>query len=99
MHAQWQHCFQKRQNPSIDKVVPYQLRHSFAQHALMATQPRLTTQQVDVLMGHSELGEHLGSAYAFQAYNQTLIEHLNHWPSLLQLSAITPTPSKKDRAL
>jgi hypothetical protein len=65
----------------------------------MATHPHLTTQQIDVLMGHSELGEHLGSAYAFQACNQTLIEHLNHWPSRLQLSAITPCPSKKERAL
>ncbi|MEZ8859725.1 site-specific integrase [Vibrio sp. 10N.222.52.C3] len=99
MHAQWQHCFQQRLGAPEEKVVPYQLRHSFAQHALMATHPRLTTQQIDVLMGHSELGEHLGSAYAFQACNQTLIAHLNHWPSRLQLSALTPYPSKKDRAL
>mgnify|MGYP000011733210 CR=1 FL=1 len=99
MNAHWQHCFQQRQGTMPDQVEPYQLRHSFAQHALMATRPSLTVQQIDLLMGHSELGEHLGSAYAFKASSQVLLEHLNRWPSLLRLTTITPSARKKDEVL
>ncbi|WP_261835829.1 site-specific integrase [Vibrio ishigakensis] len=68
-------------------VVPYQLRHSFAQMALTANFPALTTQQIDRLMGHSEFGEHLGSEQVFPASKEAVHAHLNQLASLLGLDA------------
>ncbi|MDW2318801.1 site-specific integrase [Vibrio sp. 1159] len=88
MVQHWQACF--AQTPSMTaakSVVPYQLRHSFAQHALLATNPRLTTQQVDSLMGHSNVGEHLGDHYSFSAVHHVLSHHLAQWAQALQLDS------------
>ena len=65
-------------------VVPYQLRHFFAQCALTSLPPHhLAIQQIDRLMGHSNLGEHLGSDDQFpltlvplQNYLERLVERL-----------------------
>ncbi|MGO2509750.1 MAG: site-specific integrase [Vibrio hibernica] len=99
MNTQWQRCFSTESDSSLKNVVPYQLRHSFAQHALMVARPRLTRQQIDLLMGHSELGEHLGSAYSFKACDRILQDHLNHWPTRLHLTPFSHTPPHKESAL
>ncbi|MGB2079523.1 MAG: site-specific integrase [Vibrio sp.] len=88
MSAQWQRCFSSESEPTTETVVPYQLRHNFAQHALMVNSPHLTRQEIDLLMGHSELGEHLGNDYRFKPCRKKLINHLNQWPIRLQLSPI-----------
>ncbi|MEZ9863559.1 tyrosine-type recombinase/integrase [Vibrio breoganii] len=72
---------------SEPNVVPYQLRHSFAQMALTARFPALSTQHIDRLMGHSEFGEQLGREQAFPASHKVLHAHLNQIPSLLGLDA------------
>lgn len=90
MASQWQRCFShSASNSTPKKVVPYQLRHSFAQHALMSIAPKLSTQQVDVLMGHSELGEHLGSAYDFHDSATMRQAVLERWPEQLNLTPIS----------
>ena len=70
-------------------VVPYQLRHFFAQCALTSLPPHhLATQQIDRLMGHSNLGEHLGSDNQFPLTLvplQNYLEHLVARLGLLQL--------------
>lgn len=86
----WQTCFAASSHPDLAKsVVTYQLRHSFAQHALMASHPKLSRQQIDLLMGHSEQGEHLGQAYSFAGCNHMLTQHLNRWPEILKLRPMT----------
>lgn len=96
MHEQWQRCFTTKSGSPVNTVVPYQLRHSFAQHALMVTRPRLARQQIDLLMGHSELGEHLGNDYHFKPCDKKLLDHLNHWPSRLHLSPIEQSIFQKE---
>ncbi|TEW55731.1 hypothetical protein E2R68_04980 [Psychromonas sp. RZ22] len=60
-------------------VVPYQLRHFFAQCALTSLPPNhLATQQIDRLMGHSNLGEHLGSDDQFPLSLMPLHHYLEH---------------------
>ena len=60
-------------------VVPYQLRHFFAQCALTSLPPHLLpTQQIDRLMGHSNLGEHLGSDEQFPLSFVPLQKYLEH---------------------
>lgn len=68
--------------------VPYQLRHLFAQHALDSHEPRLTTQEIDRLMGHAELGEQLGSANHFPLSQRRLKDHLEGMSHFLQLPGI-----------
>ncbi|PML85198.1 site-specific integrase [Vibrio breoganii] len=76
------------QNFSPDHtVVPYQLRHTFAQMALTARFPALSTQQIDRLMGHSEFGEHLGSDQAFPKACEIAKKHLNQLVGHLGLDA------------
>ena len=48
-------------------IVPYVLRHQFAQSAATSIIHKLTTHQIDRLMGHAEYGEHLGSDHVFPA--------------------------------
>lgn len=69
-------------------TVPYHLRHTFAQHALMS-KSRLSTHEVDTLMGHSEFGEHLGSEHRFPIMQERLKHHLNRIPTFLQLPPFT----------
>lgn len=68
--------------------VPYQLRHLFAQHALDSTDPQLTTQEIDRLMGHADLGEELGSANHFPISQTRLTRHLERMVDFLQLPII-----------
>ncbi|MGR5474710.1 site-specific integrase [Vibrio astriarenae] len=60
-----------------EAVVPYQLRHHFAQHALANNKARLALQDIDYLMGHSELGEGLGSDMIYPTAKHTLKRFLN----------------------
>ena len=71
-----------------DQVVPYQLRHFFAQHARAALASLLSTQDVDNLMGHSSFGEHLGSGMHFPASQTKLTKHLNGISDFLSLPPI-----------
>ncbi|MGO2182513.1 MAG: hypothetical protein ACTH36_09385 [Pseudoalteromonas nigrifaciens] len=59
-------------------VVPYQLRHYFAQcaHTIISLTP-LTAQDVDRLMGHENTGEHLGSDIMFPKNIEVLKAYLN----------------------
>ncbi|WP_351000741.1 hypothetical protein [Shewanella sp. TB7-MNA-CIBAN-0143] len=82
MMLNWSQCFQN------DRVVPYQLRHFFAQHARAALDPVLSTQDVDQLMGHSSFGEHLGSDMHFPASQRKLTKHLDCISEFLQLSPV-----------
>ncbi|CAM3157512.1 site-specific integrase [Vibrio rarus] len=68
-------------------VVPYQLRHTFAQMALTATLPTLSTQLIDRLMGHSEFGEHLGNEHRFPASQHIAQDHLNRLAHQLGLDS------------
>lgn len=72
MHKHWPY-----QNNEVKKIVPYCLRHTFAQQALLHTNPRLTTQQIDRLMGHSSFGEHLGSDQCFPISQKIYLQFLN----------------------
>lgn len=83
MMQHWSECFPN------DHVVPYQLRHFFAQHARAALDPVLSTQDVDQLMGHSSFGEHLGSDMHFPASQKKLTKHLNGISDFLQLAPLT----------
>ncbi len=68
------------------RSVPYQLRHHFAQFTLThGYQAKLSTQDLDQLMGHSRFGEHLGSLELFPCFSERYIQHLNHLASRLQL--------------
>jgi integrase len=97
MAKNWAACFDSTSPTSRrNAVVPYQLRHSFAQHALMATRPKLSSQHIDLLMGHSEAGEHLGQGYQFSACHRLLLEHLKQWPDLLKLTAFRPPQATKE---
>lgn len=66
-------------------VVPYQLRHFFAQCAATSPQYRLLDQDIDRLMGHSNFGEHLGSDNIFPATVNKLMNYLNSIPVSLGL--------------
>ncbi|MGP4933522.1 hypothetical protein ACTXIM_16510 [Pseudoalteromonas nigrifaciens] len=59
-------------------VVPYQLRHYFAQcaHTIISLTP-LTAQDIDRLMGHENTGEHLGSDIMFPKNIDVLKAYLN----------------------
>lgn len=58
--------------------VPYQLRHNFAQFALVnILGDPLPTHLLDLLMGHSRFGEHIGSLDIFPASKNQLMQHLN----------------------
>ncbi len=68
------------------EIVPYQLRHFFAQFALMnVINGKLTTQMIDRLMGHSQFGEHLGSHDYFPQSHCRLKSHLDLLNSQLGL--------------
>lgn len=69
-------------------AVPYQLRHLFAQHALESSDPRLTPQEIDRLMGHARLGEQLGNANHFPLSQARIARHLAGMVDFLQLPAI-----------
>jgi hypothetical protein len=69
--------------------VPYMLRHVFAQCALTSIHPvKLTTNQIDRLMGHSEWGEHFGSDHLFPCSLAQLSTHLNSLPARFKLMEI-----------
>ena len=78
----WSECI-----PNV-QVVPYQLRHFFAQHARAALDPVLSTQDVDQLMGHSSFGEHLGSDMHFPSSQRKLTKHLDGISDFLHLAPI-----------
>ena len=86
MHDWW-----GRVNPH-SKAVPYQLRHNFAQHALNSPSAKLTTTDVDRLMGHSSIGERLGSDALFPVKEAKLIHFLNGIPGFLHLPPIKGAP-------
>ncbi|MEZ8292929.1 hypothetical protein AB6D11_03640 [Vibrio splendidus] len=88
---QFMHHWWGRVNPH-SQAIPYQLRHNFAQHALNAPSARLTTTDVDRLMGHSNIGERLGSDALFPVKEAKLIHFLNSIPSFLHLPPIKGTP-------
>ncbi len=69
--------------------VPYMLRHVFAQCALTSIHPvKLTINQIDRLMGHSEFGEHFGSDHVFPTSVAQLSAHLNSLPARFNLKEI-----------
>ena len=63
------------------KTVPYVLRHHFAQSAVTSIIHKLTTHQIDRLMGHAEYGEHLGSDHLFPASIEQQNLFLNSLPA------------------
>ncbi|QIJ04127.1 MULTISPECIES: hypothetical protein [Shewanella] len=62
-------------------VVPYVLRHQFSQSAATSIIPKLTTHQIDRLMGHSEYGERLGSDHVFPPSREQQALFLNSLPT------------------
>lgn len=74
------------QSSKIKNIVPYCLRHTFAQLALTSTDPQLTTQHIDRLMGHSSFGEHLGSDQCFPINKKILLQFLDPLPKRLYFS-------------
>ncbi|QYJ79939.1 hypothetical protein [Shewanella acanthi] len=67
-------------------VVPYQLRHFFAQCAITTpSTSRLHDNDIDRLMGHSIVGEHLGADNQFPATTSKLKSYLNSLPVRLGL--------------
>lgn len=74
------------QSSNIKNIVPYCLRHTFAQLALTSTDPQLTTQHIDRLMGHSSFGEHLGSDQCFPINKKILLRFLEPLPQKLYFS-------------
>lgn len=77
MHAHW------------PGVVPYQLRHFFAQSAANTlTSARLLDQDIDRLMGHETLGEHLGSDVLFPSTVQAMKAYLNAYADNLGLKEL-----------
>ena len=68
---------------------PYMLRHVFAQVALTNIESvKLTVSQIARLMGHSDLGEHLGSDHLFPAALIPLEKHLHSLPKCFNLSEV-----------
>lgn len=88
---QFMHRYWPSQAMDTHKIVPYCLRHTFAQMALSHTDPHLTTQQIDRLMGHSSFGEHLGSDLCFPANKKKLFSFLNHLPEKLYFTCDVST--------
>lgn len=82
MQSHWPKNTMKPKN----KVVPYCLRHTFAQTAASSMHPKLTNQQIDLLMGHSNFGEHLGCAQRFPASRNIIENYLNQLPEYFFLS-------------
>ncbi|MEZ9539127.1 hypothetical protein AB4160_13140 [Shewanella sp. 10N.286.51.B8] len=73
----------------LKNKTPYMLRHTFAQCALTSVYPiRLTTSQIDRLMGHSEYGEHFGSDHLFPANLTTIKQHLNSLASRFDIKEV-----------
>ncbi|WP_133406265.1 hypothetical protein [Parashewanella tropica] len=67
--------------PFSPNIEPYVLRHAFAQAALTSSPfNKLTTQQIDRLMGHSEQGEHFGQDHWLPETYDTLMRFLNSLP-------------------
>ncbi|PFG45461.1 hypothetical protein ATG66_3752 [Vibrio sp. ES.051] len=65
-------------------VVPYQLRHFFAQSAVNnVSSTRLLDQDIDRLMGHENLGEHLGSDVIFPDTFEAMKVYLNQYAERL----------------
>lgn len=75
-------------NPGEVKVVPYHLRHFFAQHALTSLSPTLTSQDISRLMGHANYGEQLGSDELFPIALNKFCSFLNKIPEFLNLAEI-----------
>ncbi|NVC92338.1 hypothetical protein FC650_01495 [Vibrio natriegens] len=70
-------------------VVPYQLRHFFAQSAVNhVSSTRLLDQDIDRLMGHQALGEHLGSDMIFPETVEAMKRYLNHYEAGLHLKEL-----------
>ena len=75
--------FWRRYHP---QKIPYQLRHHFAQYALnYGPQCELSTQDIDLLMGHNRFGEHLGSQELFPDQTNRFLKHLDQLAHRLQL--------------
>ena len=71
-------------------VVPYQLRHFFCYCANSHTaSEKLFDQDIDRLMGHEKLGEHLGSDFISPANFSALKAYLNTLPKRLMLKEMT----------
>ncbi|MBH0002725.1 hypothetical protein [Pseudoalteromonas sp. SWYJZ12] len=71
-------------------VVPYQLRHFFCYCANSHTaSEKLFDQDIDRLMGHEKLGEHLGSDFLSPAKFNELKTYLNTLPKRLKLKVMT----------
>ena len=86
MHQHWPY-----KSSNVKKIVPYCLRHTFAQQALTSINPQLTTQHIDRLMGHSSFGEHLGSDQCFPINKKILLQFLNPLPGKLYFSLDSTT--------
>jgi hypothetical protein len=80
-----------------NKVVPYQLRHFFAQHALKSLDPVLTAGDIDRLMGHANAGEQLGSDVLFPAKQCKLHRFLDKLPDFLHLAESLTEPMEENR--
>ncbi len=75
--------FWRRYHP---QKIPYQLRHHFSQYALdHSHQYQLSTHDIDLLMGHSRFGEHLGDQELFPHLTERYIKHLDQLAHHLQL--------------
>ncbi|MDW3056482.1 hypothetical protein [Vibrio sp. 1978] len=67
-------------------IVPYQLRHFFAQSAVNnVSSTRLLDQDIDRLMGHEKLGEHLGSDMIFPETFDAMKVYLNQYAERLRM--------------
>ena len=75
-------------NPGEVKIVPYHLRHFFAQHALTSLTSTLTSQDISRLMGHANYGEQLGSDELFPIALNKFCSFLNKIPEFLNLAEI-----------
>lgn len=73
-------------NQHWEGVVPYQLRHFFAQSAVSnMSSIRLLDQDIDRLMGHESQGEHLGSDIVFPQTFLAMKNYLNQYANKLVL--------------
>ncbi|MGL4473618.1 MAG: hypothetical protein ACRCT7_04040 [Shewanella sp.] len=71
-------------------VVPYQLRHFFAQSAVtQISAARLLDQDIDRLMGHASMGEHLGSDQMLPNTFKLIKTYLNEYAVRLRLKEFT----------
>ena len=68
------------------EIVSYRFRHTFAQTAHNHQEPQLTSQQIDKLMGHSNLGEHYGNDQLLPVHKQTLLRFLHQLPEIFGLT-------------